>query len=278
MLERFFSAAEIDRLGPFYERLWRELPARVVVDNLTTGRRGHMNRVTAEEKNHPHKVNDLYLDYDEIRRISLDARLVAILSDLLPDTPVLCNTLSLDYGSEQGVHADSLYMTPRTPDHLAASWIALEDAPASAGPLVYYPGSHKIAPYVFSNGRRSEIAAEHGRWKAYVDAEIQSRGLQLTSFVPHQGDVFLWHAQLLHGGGARSDPRRTRKSLVSHYFTAGDCRAEGYKLVPFQGAYWMDRPPQSCPGESVGLGNRMARAARAWTYRVRQSLRRENSE
>ncbi len=37
-------------------------------------------------------------------------------------------------------------------------------------------------------------------------------------FLAKKGDLFIWHANLLHGGELRTDDS-TRKSLVAHYFT-----------------------------------------------------------
>ena len=125
-----------------------------------------------------------------------------------------------------------------------ATWTALEDCHPDAGPLVYVPGSHNIPPYRFSNGRMTELAAERGKWAAYIREHVARLGLVEQQFLPRKGDVFVWHGQLLHGGGKRNDPDRTRRSLVSHYFTEGDCRAEGYKIGREHDGYWMQRPPQ----------------------------------
>ncbi len=271
VLPSFFAESEVDAINGFHERLWRERPDDVVVDNLVSGRRALMSSVSEAEQRQAHKVNDLYLNYAEIRQFSLHPRLTPILAELLPDVPVLCNTLSLDYGTEQELHADSLYMTPRTEGRLVATWVALEDGHPDAGPLVYLPGSHKIPPYRFSHGQCSEIASERPRWEEYVKRQIQRLGLGSERFLPSKGDVFIWHAQLLHGGSARGDRARTRKSLVSHYFTETDCRALGHKLRACNGAYWMDRPPQACPGLSAKpLRTRLARAARAAGFFVRR--------
>jgi hypothetical protein len=36
-------------------------------------------------------------------------------------------------------------------------------------------------------------------------------------FHPKQGDVLLWHADLVHGGSKREHRNLTRQSLVTHY-------------------------------------------------------------
>lgn len=244
ILPSFFSEDEIDAIRQLHEHVWQIRPANVIVDDLTGGRRLRMNQVSVDAKRQPYKVNDLYLTFPGIRRLALDPRLTRLLAELINDAPVLCNTLSLEFGSEQANHIDSLYMTPPRESPLVATWTALEDCHPDAGPLAYVPGSHRIEPYRFSNGRMTELAAERDEWAAYIRDHVARLGLVEQQFLPRKGDVFIWHGQLLHGGGKRNDPKRTRRSLVSHYFTEGACRAEGYKLRHEHDGYWMQRPPQ----------------------------------
>ena len=249
ILPRFFDDQEVEEVLSVHERVWRERPARVVVDDLVTRERKLIADVSDEEIGHPHTVNDLFLQCEAIRETSLHPRLVPILHALLPRKAVLINTLSMDYGSEQSAHVDSLYMTPLTPGHLVATWIALEDVSADAGPLYYYPGSHKIEPYVFSNGGRSQINGEQALWQEYMKKEIEKREMKPRSFSAAKGDVFIWHSELLHGGEERADPSLTRKTLVSHYFTDEDCARIPASVCPLNGAFWMVREPQPVLGK-----------------------------
>ncbi|MCT7948421.1 phytanoyl-CoA dioxygenase family protein [Ancylothrix sp. C2] len=242
ILPAFFSAEQIDKVVKLHRRLWEECPSNVVVDDMETNRRCYMIDLSEEEKNHRCKVNDLYLNYEEIRDLSLNERLGNILGELLADVPVLCNTLSLDYGTEQFLHVDSLYMTPFTDHALVATWIALEDCHPNAGPLCYIPGSHKIPIYRFSSGSPHVIENEFPAWQEYMAEEVKKNNLKEEFFTPKKGDVFIWHAQLLHGGSAIKDLNLTRKSLVNHYFTKTDCVNLQSKLVRWDGGYWMNKP------------------------------------
>ncbi len=251
VLPKFFSTAELDTIVCLHQHLWQEYPEDIVVDDLKTGRRSSL-ALLANAKDQPRlKINDLFLNYEEMRQLSLNASLVAILADLLPDAPVLCNTLSLDYGSQQPLHIDSMYMTPLTDYHLVATWIALEDCHPDAGPLRYLPGSHKIPIYRFSNGSACAIESEMAQWNDYIQQKVQQLGLQEETFLPKAGDVFIWHAQLLHGGSKINDLNRTRKSIVSHYYTKNDCLQMERQLVPFGKAYWMKRPPHTIPEQRI---------------------------
>jgi len=271
VLPSFFSEDVIEAVLRIHADVWRGCPSQVIVDNLAVGGRTSMNQLSEEAKQQPHKINDLYLSFPGIRGFALDRGLTPILAGLLGDTPVLCNTLSLDYGTEQGMHADSLYMTPPRESPLVATWTALEDGHPDAGPLEYVPGSHRIAPYRFSDGRLTEVAGEYGAWESYIGHHVARLGLVKQQFLPRKGDVFIWHGQLLHGGGKRNDAGRTRRSLVCHYFTVGASRAAGYKLVLEDGGCWMQRPPQAASAvrRAAALSARAMRLAR---YHLEQAL------
>ena len=244
ILPGFYSHAAVDAVLDLQKRLWQAPPSNVVVDDLNTGRRCYMSSLSESERKHRFKVNDLFLNYDEVRSLALDARLVPILAELLSDAPVLCNSLSFDYGSGQDLHIDSLYMTPATDNRLVATWIALEDCVPEAGPLRYVLGSHRIPIYKFSTGSAHVVDEEFPLWREHVHGHVARMGLREEIFMPKKGDLLIWHAQLLHGGSPILDPNRTRKSLVSHYYGSEDCARMGYKLVPFHGGFWWERPPQ----------------------------------
>jgi phytanoyl-CoA hydroxylase len=42
-------------------------------------------------------------------------------------------------------------------------------------------------------------------------------GLEQRTFLPKQGDVVIWSADLAHGGSPVTDPLLTRRSIVGHY-------------------------------------------------------------
>lgn len=194
-------------------------------------------------------MNDcLSLEHDEVRNLALNARLTPILRDLLGHVPCICNSLSFQQGSGQEDHHDSLYMMPISHGQLIAIWVALEDCDMNAGPLRYYPGSHRIPPYVFSSGNNRAIQAEMPAWNAYMQEQVKRLGLTPEVFPARRGDVFIWSAYLLHGGSHIVDPKLTRKSIVFHYFSEGDSRHMRFTLVPFRGGYWIHRRHQPVPG------------------------------
>jgi phytanoyl-CoA hydroxylase len=165
-----------------------------------------------------YKLNDTYLLLPEIRNLALSQNLAAILSNLLDRPPAICNSLNFERGSGQPCHFDTFYMPHPAGNGLIVTSICFEDVHIKAGPLIYYPGSHLIPPFVNKRGRTNiRTQAEHEAAMQYINAEIRNRQLQPESFVGYAGDVFIWHEQLYHGVQNVKDLNLTRKSLVTHY-------------------------------------------------------------
>jgi hypothetical protein len=142
--------------------------------------------------------------------------------------PKPLQTIASHKGSQQGVHSDSIHMTTYPLGYLTAAWIAFEDIHPDSGPLVYYPGSHRL-PYVFSKDvgisqadfRQEGYSAYHARYEPYIQELIARHGLAAHYFHAKKGDVLIWHANLLHGGSARRNMQLTRKAGVCHFFVKG---------------------------------------------------------
>lgn len=174
----------------------------------------------------PIKINDLFLDEPVVRDLALSRRLSEILAQLLGGTPMVCNSLNFLWGSQQPDHFDSWYMPPPVANKMVVSSICLEDVRPQAGPLAYYPGSHRIEPYRFSHGGIHAIEEEMPACRAYVESRIDAAGCRREIFLGKAGDVFLWHGQLLHGGSPIENTTLTRKTLVTHYWRACDVSPE----------------------------------------------------
>ena len=252
-LEGFFAPEQIDRATSAVVRLLEERPNEVVADSLHTGRRTFWAQASNPQTKY-FRFNDLYLKSDEVRGLALYPELTSILGDLLGEPAVLCNSINFEKCGAQQKHIDSLYMTPRTPQALVAAWIALEDTHPDAGPLVYVPGSHRIPLYTFNDGTHHATREEGADWYDYIDVQIRLRGLKERTFLAKKGDVFLWHSDLVHGGRPIADHRRTRGSLVCHYFTESDCMERGADIVPLNGGYWMRRLAQPVTADPSAFG------------------------
>ena len=176
----------------------------------------------------PERYLNAHFSVPEIAEILHHSRLLEI-TDLLFGRPTRpFQTITSHKGTEQGAHSDSIHMTTRPPGYLVAAWIACQDVHPDSGPLDYYPGSHRL-PYVLS--REVEISHEefaerhhevyHERYEPHIRQLIARHDLPRKEFLAVQGDVLIWHANLLHGAGVRRDLQRSRKALVCHYFAEG---------------------------------------------------------
>lgn len=249
VLPGFFSQDRVNEINRLVDTLWRKRTSDggpLVVDvflDTPKEKRMYFKDAPEEAQRQPYKLNDLFLEYEQVRQFALAPELTALLHDLLDGDPLICNSLTLEFGSQQVDHFDTFYMPPCVANKMLASWIALEDVTPDAGPLQYYPGSHTLPPYRFSHGQLHAVAAEMPACHRYIAQQLTERQMKPEVFLAKAGDVFIWHAQLLHGGTAIANPSRTRRSLVTHYFRAQDYPGEE-RLKVGKGSYYMKRKHQ----------------------------------
>jgi ectoine hydroxylase-related dioxygenase (phytanoyl-CoA dioxygenase family) len=150
----------------------------------------------------------------------LHRRIVNFLSAVLEGQVVAMQSLLFVKGSTQRAHMDFPYVHTPRPGFLAASWIALEDVREDAGPLFYYPRSHRLVPK-FDFGGGNVMAFQDGphvrHFEEYVDHKARAAGCERKLFMAKAGDVLMWHSALVHGGSPLGSPSATRRSLVGHY-------------------------------------------------------------
>jgi ectoine hydroxylase len=132
-------------------------------------------------------------------------------------------SLNFIQGSEQRPHSDSIHMMTEPPGFMIAAWYALEDCTAMNGPLVYYPGSHRL-PYIttldYPSGNTVLTIGAHSneRYEQKIAAVIEENQLKPAYFLAKKGSVLIWHANLIHGGSPIKQAGSTRKSMVCHYY------------------------------------------------------------
>lgn len=226
ILKNVFSNDEIDYINNYINDLWINKDKKVVIDEYIgtdKERRTYIQNCSNDVKNQPYKLNDLYIYDKKIRDIISKDEISCLLKKILNDKPTIINNLNLEYGSQQDLHTDSLFMTPpKNDDGLAAIWIALEDVDSDSGPLGYYPGSHKITQFKFSNGSMHKKDDEFSSYCKYMNEKVTELNLEKKTFLPKKGDVLIWHAFLYHCGTPINNPSLTRKSMVIHYFREKD--------------------------------------------------------
>ena len=203
ILRGLFSPAEVERVNTELQ----QLIDNGAVDFNFTGR----------------KVMFAFRQSPAIKAMANDRRILDVLDLLLGRRMHVFQTINFQTGSEQAAHSDSIHMTTYPLGYLAAAWVALEPITADNGPLMYFPGSHKL-PYLLNDG------FDHGGGRftigedayAHYETAVQ-RSIDDGRFTPHEfhaepGDVLIWHANLLHGGKKMATPNASRRSMAVHYF------------------------------------------------------------
>lgn len=251
IIRGFFARAVVEAVNHLMDQLWEahtEIESGVSIDVfLETPQQKRMlfNQTPKEARAVPYKINDLYLESPLLRSIMLDQRLRDILKSLLDGEPLLMNSLNFEWGSGQPAHVDTLFISPPKREKLAVVWLALESIGTDCGPLLVYPGSHKIPNFPARNGGTRVETDEMTQFNVYMDTQLRERGIKAKEFIAEPGDILIWHAQLLHGGKEILDPQQSRRSLVCHYFRKQDYWTHFWRVKrASQGGHYYVRPHQ----------------------------------
>lgn len=182
----------------------------------------------SDDDPYPGRYLDPHFKVAELCQILRHAEVLRVIKILVDREPSPFQTITSHKGSQQGEHSDSIHMTTYPLGYLTASWVAFEDIHPDSGPLVYYPGSHRL-PYVFSKdvGIAPDDFRTHGykvyrdRYEPMIKKLLQENNMQPKYFHANKGDVLIWHANLIHGGSRRKNVQYSRKAVVCHYFVQG---------------------------------------------------------
>lgn len=169
------------------------------------------------------RVQDAWREVPEARRLAVEPRVLEALQQLMGRKPKPFQTLNFPVGTSQLAHSDTIHFSTIPEGYMLGVWVALEDIDRDNGPLIYYPGSHKL-PYLKMHDLG--LHPGYGHYPAYeqkVQELIRREKLQAEYGLARKGEAIIWHANLLHGGAPRRDPQRTRHSQVTHYYFEG-CR------------------------------------------------------
>ncbi len=209
--------------NPILDNVWQAYE-KAIADEVITLK----PELASEGDPYPGRFLDPHQKVDAFCQILRHPQLLHWIRLLMEREPEPFQTITCHKGSQQGAHSDSIHMTTYPLGYLTAAWIAFEDIHPDCGPLVYYPGSHRL-PYLFSKDvgisedefkvRRYE--AYHEKYEPRIRQVIAEYGLQPHYFHAKKGDVLIWHANLIHGGSMRRNLQLSRKALVCHFFVKG---------------------------------------------------------
>jgi hypothetical protein len=207
-------------------RLWSERPDDLAVSPKGFGGPTAFADYEGQYREVGYRIPDLHGHSAHALDLYLHPAIFRMI-ELIYDVPAVAfQSLYFEYGSQQALHRDPMFVVTDPPSHLLASWVALEDISPAAGPLAYVPKSHRLPWFEFEEG--SVVCAQRveqglrAEFAASTRDAIRERGLEVLPFTCARGDVFIWHAGLVHGGSPIEDDVKTRKSFVTHYSTAAN--------------------------------------------------------
>ena len=169
------------------------------------------------------RVQDAWRTCADVRRLATNEHVQSLLSKLYGRRAFPFQTLNFPVGTQQHYHTDAVHFSSVPERFMCGVWVALENITEEAGPLVYYPGTHRLP--IFLNEHLSVTAIEstgpydnYAKFETVWRALVNGLDLQPERFCVRKGEALIWAANLLHGGDQHHNPDRTRWSQVTHYY------------------------------------------------------------
>ena len=168
------------------------------------------------------RIQDAWQFDADVHAIASNQIIINLLSKLYGRSAFPFQTLNFPVGTQQAAHSDSVHFSSLPERFMCGVWLAMEDIGPDAGPLFYYPGSHRW-PIITNGliGRRgygSDLTSAQEPYGPAWQSLCDAHGAQEEMFLPRKGQALIWCANLLHGGSHQNDPKLTRWSQVTHYY------------------------------------------------------------
>lgn len=209
------------------------------------------------------RVQDAWKQVDEVRQLARHPAVLKALEQLFERRPLPFQTLSFPIGTAQLAHSDTIHFNCIPHGYMVGVWVALEDIDEDNGPLIYYPGSHKLPEYSMQDLGLEPGYENYPAYEQAIQDLIRREGLEPEYGRINKGEMLIWHANLLHGGAPQTDLSRSRHSQVTHYYFEG-CRyytpmessADRFK---YRSPEWIPEQPWQPPGPVRHLLRRIKR-------------------
>lgn len=168
------------------------------------------------------RIQDAWRYDEDVREVAANLQIIALLTKLYGRAAFPFQTLNFPVGSQQGAHTDIVHFSSQPEKFMCGVWLAMEDVTPEAGPLFYYPGSHRWP--VMSNaligtrGNGAKLGSAQHPFESVWRALCEAKGAQPETFLARKGQALIWCANLLHGGSPQLELNQTRWSQVTHYY------------------------------------------------------------
>jgi len=174
---------------------------------------------------------DRFTDQASVKALALNPDVLAVLAVLHGRDPFPFQTLNYPKTSLARTHSDYVHFAAHPLPLMAAVWVAIIDVHPDAGPVFYYEGSHRLPPFNmqdFGLDDRTKGPLNYPKYQDIMAAYMKKLGYEYREAVIPRGHVFIWSANLVHGGPPAKIPSLPRHSQVTHYFF----RNSSYLWVP----------------------------------------------
>jgi hypothetical protein len=218
-----------DQIDHYYEQGYLIIDTLVPhtdLDQITVELEPYFPRTAPGTPGYPFcgRVPDAWRVSPAANRLALLPRTVQILKGLYGRTVLPFVTLNFPVGTEQETHSDTIHFNSAPAGFMCGVWVALEDIDMDNGPLMFYPGSHKLPEYTLAHCGKTAVPESFENYKYYLELlkkVIEINGLKPAYGVMKKGQALIWASNLLHGGSPRRDRNRSRHSQVTHYMFTG---------------------------------------------------------
>jgi hypothetical protein len=183
-------------------------------------------------------MNAWHID-PNVKAVALSPPVLDILESLYDRKPLPFQTLNFYRATQQPAHSDTIHFNSKPAGFMCGVWVALEDMDADNGPLIYYPGSHKLPELTMQDAGVPGDYDHYPEYERMIAEQIERHGLKPAYGTINKGQALIWSANLLHGGAPQRDMSRTRHSQVTHYFFEG-CRYWTPLLSDEKDTTWRD--------------------------------------
>ncbi len=204
---------------------------------LRRAKRALRGRHTAISHRDERRVQDAWVVSESVRSIAQAPAVIELLRAAYGREPLPFQTLNFRVGSEQRPHSDAMHFNSEPPGFMCGLWIALENIGPDQGPLVYYPGSHRLAE-VTRGDVDAAAGSEHADYEEFIASLIEREGLEPHYATLRKGEALIWSSNLIHGGAPQRDQALTRWSQVTHYFFEGCRYWKPLASSPSERQYW----------------------------------------
>jgi Phytanoyl-CoA dioxygenase (PhyH) len=205
-VDRLFEADEIDRVFRAYQtaRDAEKIPL------------GTMGRRHLDPQRFVPEINELFSDRRLLNWVDL----------FMGRESVPFQTIVGEWGTAQEIHTDAIHQTTFPLGFHVSAWLACEDIELSAGPLFFYPKSHRLE-YALAVDCGVDPESEspgveyRAKYVPHIEQVVERHGLHRELFVAKKGDVLIWHHNLLHGGSPILDEDVTRRAMALFFYGKG---------------------------------------------------------